>query len=419
MPIGQELLIRQWFRTLACLFGLAMGLSWANAELPRPMEILVPAYFYPTPGSPWNQLNLAAARVPLTAIMNPNSGPGSNVDPNYVGVVSSLRSAGGKVIAYVSSSYAARPIANVLSDIDRYREWYSIDGFFIDEMSNLSSQTALNYYSQIYAYIKNIKPTWEVIGNPGTNTLEAYLTRPTADRLVVFEEAGVHYANYVPSDWNANYGSNRFVHLLHTEPSVAAMRNQIQWARQRNSSMIYITNDVLVNPWDQLPSYWANELSEVESINRTLQGDLNSDGQTNCQDIDLLTAVIAGGGNGAQFDLDGDGQVTTVDRDVWLMVAGNRLLGAGRSFLPGDANLDGVVDGTDFGIWNSNKFTNVAAWCGGDFTADGVVDGSDFGIWNSRKFTASDGSLVPEVLPSALVWSVVIPVLLRSLQLIS
>jgi hypothetical protein len=58
--------------------------------------------------------------------------------------------------------------------------------------------------------------------------------------------------------------------------------------------------------------------------------------------------------------------------------------------------LDGVVDGSDFGAWNGNKFTSTAAWCSGDFNADGNVDGSDFGIWNSNKFQSSDAATVPE-----------------------
>lgn len=61
------------------------------------------------------------------------------------------------------------------------------------------------------------------------------------------------------------------------------------------------------------------------------------------------------------------------------------------------ANLDGVVDGLDFGVWNAHKFTNQAAWCQGDFNADGAIDGSDFGVWNAHKFrSANQSSLVPE-----------------------
>ncbi len=36
---------------------------------------------------------------------------------------------------------------------------------------------------------------------------------------------------------------------------------------------------------------------------------------------------------------------------------------------PGSALQDGGVDGSDLGVWNSSKFTSVAAWCSGDFHA--------------------------------------------------
>ena len=66
--------------------------------------------------------------------------------------------------------------------------------------------------------------------------------------------------------------------------------------------------------------------------------------------------------------------------------------GFGSPYLRGDANLDGVVDGSDFGLWNSHKFTSTLLWDQGNFNGDDAVDGSDFGIWNSNKFTSSDGA---------------------------
>lgn len=69
----------------------------------------------------------------------------------------------------------------------------------------------------------------------------------------------------------------------------------------------------------------------------------------------------------------------------------------------GDANLDGVVDGLDFILWNDNKFSAVAAWSHGDFSADGIVDGQDFVAWNQNKFTSSEQlSTVPE--PGLFIW---------------
>ena len=56
------------------------------------VSVLVPAYFYPTwwAGSPWDDLNAAAAKIPIEAIMNPASGPGSDVNSDYLVAVNEL-----------------------------------------------------------------------------------------------------------------------------------------------------------------------------------------------------------------------------------------------------------------------------------------------------------------------------------------
>lgn len=125
--------------------------------------------------------------------------------------------------------------------------------------------------------------------------------------------------------------------------------------------------------------------------------DFDFDSDFDCQDVNALVSQIVSGAHLPAFDLSGDSLVDFADLSAWLAVAGSANLPSGNPYLPGDGNLDGVVDGSDFNLWNGNKFTSTAAWCSGDFNADGQVDGSDFSIWNSQKFTASDGiSFVPE-----------------------
>jgi hypothetical protein len=124
-------------------------------------------------------------------------------------------------------------------------------------------------------------------------------------------------------------------------------------------------------------------------------GDFTRDGNTDCADIDLLIQAIAQGINAPQLDLNGDGQLTLADRDVWLAAAGSNNLGPGLSYLLGDANLDGNVDVSDFNIWNVNKFTPTLSWCDANFNADQIVDVSDFNLWNSNKFQSAI-LLVPE-----------------------
>ena len=126
-------------------------------------------------------------------------------------------------------------------------------------------------------------------------------------------------------------------------------------------------------------------------------GDFDGNGIFECADVDGLVAVIAAGSNIVDFDMNGDGLVNATDLNDWLAIAGAVNLPSGNAYLAGDGNLDGNVDGSDFGIWNANKFTTTAAWCSGDYNADGAVDGSDFGIWNANKFTSAAAvAAVPE-----------------------
>ena len=67
--------------------------------------------------------------------------------------------------------------------------------------------------------------------------------------------------------------------------------------------------------------------------------------------------------------------------------------------LPGDANLDGVVDVRDFNIWNDHRSAESTDWSTGDFNGDGVSDEFDFSIWSDFRFmTAADmmAASVPE-----------------------
>ncbi|BCN11578.1 hypothetical protein RPSD_34630 (plasmid) [Ralstonia solanacearum] len=141
------------------------GASLANAE-----SLLVPAYIYPSGsgGDAWTTLATTAQKVATTVILNPSSGPGSAQDANYVAAIAQIHAAGGKVIGYVSSAYATRSLSAVVQDISTYLSFYSVDGFFIDEMTSDSDTTHIQYYQSVYNYIKGLSSAYAVTGNPGT-----------------------------------------------------------------------------------------------------------------------------------------------------------------------------------------------------------------------------------------------------------
>ncbi len=155
------------------------------------VSVLVPAYFYPTwwSGSPWDELNAAAAKIPIEAIMNPGSGPGSRVNPDYQVAVGELQTAGGKVIGYVATGYGSRTDRTPSWPTSRRTStWYNVDGIFLDEMGNQDG--SLDYvalYNAIKALTAGSRGSLHVVGNPGTPFpwVQSYLA--AADTLNIFE----------------------------------------------------------------------------------------------------------------------------------------------------------------------------------------------------------------------------------------
>ena len=121
-------------------------------------------------------------------------------------------------------------------------------------------------------------------------------------------------------------------------------------------------------------------------------GDFDGDGDLDCDDVQQLGAAIQGNSTDTTFDLDGDMDVDIDDLNYWITdIKGTEL---------GDANLDFVVDGADFQIWNQNKFQSGTSWCTADFNADGVTDGRDLLIWNNNKTVPLQRFVQPATAPS-------------------
>jgi len=117
--------------------------------------------------------------------------------------------------------------------------------------------------------------------------------------------------------------------------------------------------------------------------------DFNDDEKLDVTDVDALVAEIVAGTHDSTYDVTGDGFVDPDDLTEWLAVAGAANLVSMDPYRPGDANLDGAVNGTDHTIWFNNRFTSVAAWSQGDFTANGKIDIRDWNVWNQHKFIVS------------------------------
>lgn len=240
---------------LSALF-LWLGLCGAPAA---DLRILVPLYSYPSWYAPaaylWDDVAAAAGTAPITAIINPDSGPGGG-PPNsdYVHGLAELRTAGVALLGYVATGYGARPAAEVKTDIDLYDAYFDVDGIFLDEADNTTN--GLAYYADLYAYIHSRSNLHDVVINPGIGTAEEYIAAPAADTAVIFE-VGTGWSNHVPAAYVSTYPARRFSVLLYDIPDEPAMRAAVDLAVHRNIGYVYVTDDAGANPWDSLPAYWT------------------------------------------------------------------------------------------------------------------------------------------------------------------
>lgn len=236
---------------------------------PEPLHeirLAIPAYFLPEAAGCsvncyWSDIQDSGS-VTGIIVFNPNSGPGINPNPLYQNAIEALSVQGIDTIGYVRTSYGARELTDVLRDIEAYNSWYPVDGIFLDEVSSDCLQ--LDYYQDIYEYVKAQDEAALVVINPGTNTDECYTA--VADTIVNFEDSFENYVTWTPSAWEANYPVTMFWHIVHTTDEFN-LSNALTLARQRRAGWVYVTSDVENNPYDTLPEYWLSEISQLEDAN--------------------------------------------------------------------------------------------------------------------------------------------------------
>jgi len=238
--------------------------SWTIvASSPPPSTVIggtiVPLYTYPTDSS-WNTIisvKDAHPNVPIVAIINPNSGPGSSRDINFANGINTLRTHGIIVIGYVYTSYAGRSIANVENDINAYHSWYpNLNGIMFDEMSNVAGHES--YYSTVSQYVKSLVGFTYTVGNPGTDTIPSYVG--TVDTITIYENSGLPSLSYLDG-WHSNYPRSNWAIVPYNVPSldqsfVTQAKNYVGY--------IYITSDNLPNPWNTLSAYFSTLISDLD-----------------------------------------------------------------------------------------------------------------------------------------------------------
>jgi hypothetical protein len=259
-------------RVAFAVIATAVVVTLTSGQACASLTALVPAYFYPGTGGTqgytngWDQLDASAGSIPIQAIVNPDSGPGPAVDPNYTKVVNNFVAAGGQPIGYVYTNYGFRSLSDVENDVVKWLTFYpKITGFFIDQMST-DPAFAPTYYHSLYSFIKSQGPSLTVVANPGTNTSEAYASNKTADKLVVFEGTEASYLSYSPASWMSKYSARLFADIVYDTPTVKDMQHVLTLSVQNRSGSAYVTDNNFPNPYNRMPSYWNEEVAALGAL---------------------------------------------------------------------------------------------------------------------------------------------------------
>lgn len=243
-----------YFRMVASGAGPPAVARVARCPFPVPfaMGAVVPAYV-PSSSPVWRVLTRSPRGV-ATVIINPQNGPDGARRPALAARVDALRRAGITTLGYIATNFGRRRAALVEADMRRYRRWYGVDGYFLDEAS--TERADLPYYR----LLRRAADRRTVMLNPGAVPDPGYLS--AADQIVTFEGTAAAYRDARFPPWTANQPPSRFVHVVYSTPA-AQRKTVLALARARNAGLVFITDAGAPNPYDRLPPYFAAERDEL------------------------------------------------------------------------------------------------------------------------------------------------------------
>lgn len=230
--------------------------------------LLVPLYIYPdniAKNAAYDRIMDLRRRfpeVPFWVILNPASGPGSEVNANYTKAIDRLIGSGCTVLGYVPTGYGKVAAEKVASQMQSWRTMYPrLHGIFFDEMiyeptaAGVAHQVKLNSIARDMGF-------WPTVGNPGADTPGAYFAADCADVIVVHESGDWPTEKKLHGDYfggHADYPAWTRSVLVHSQAECDAAAIAMI---TRYSRWIYVTQDTYKpndpahnNPWDQLSTH--------------------------------------------------------------------------------------------------------------------------------------------------------------------
>ena len=235
--------------------------------------ILVSLYMYPgsTGSTYWQQVideKNEHPSVPIVAIFNPSSGPGSSESSVIDDWVDRLQDAGVIAIGYVHDDYGTRSLSSLKADADKYDSWYGADGLFIDEFTNKMGSES--HYRDLTTYAKSIGMKM-IVGNPGTDVPPSYIG--TVDVINTSEGRGyisLTDPNLIDSSWVS--GGYLGWHKDYDKRNFSVVRYDTSWLNTTFVTgarglvgLMYITDGNDGNDrWMHIPPYFGDLVASLD-----------------------------------------------------------------------------------------------------------------------------------------------------------
>ncbi|MBT2388509.1 spherulation-specific family 4 protein [Streptomyces sp. ISL-1] len=212
------------------------------------MTMLVPMYVHPAVDRAAWQALAASAPLLYGVVLNVDDGPGAAPDPAFVAAARELRAAGVPVLGYTDTDYGRRPAREVARDFERHRDWYSTDGFFLDQVA--PDAAGLRHYRRLTRAARS-RGGRTVVLNPGVHPAPGYAS--LGDLLITFEGDWDSYrAAPAAPKWTRDLPPGRFCHLVHGVPR-GLCRLAGRTAELRGAEVHCAVPGHNPNPWSALP----------------------------------------------------------------------------------------------------------------------------------------------------------------------
>ncbi|MFI9719136.1 spherulation-specific family 4 protein [Streptomyces sp. NPDC052396] len=227
-----------------------------------PLRLGVPGFGHPLL-APAEWSRLARPRVPLDWVVvgGSSAGPGCRPDPYWSAVVLPLRAAGVRVLGHLDFAFGARPFGELISDAQRYLNWYRVEGFAVGRCP--MDAEALPEVRRLAGALRTLLVGARLVLVHGRYPEPGYAA--LADQLVTFTGPWSRYRHCQAPRWAGEHPPGRFCHLVHSVPG-DRLAEALSLARAQRAGTVYLTDRTDrdgISPWEAVPGYWDDLVSRI------------------------------------------------------------------------------------------------------------------------------------------------------------